>query len=170
MQIHHSLFLTTLASACARAQNLTSTSVVATASATPSEPGDPTQLSSYPLCAVSQPHLSSCNESACLIESLQQKCNNQSIAAESFQYLNYGCDITQTACVCQPLFRATTAACRTRSMTGFDSDELIIATGEEVVCEMPDYQSIHPRSIYFACCQRISHSTANILVFQRRRH
>lgn len=114
MQLHRSLFLAALASACVRAQNFTgsiqeppiatintavSASLVATASATPSSLGDPTQLSSYPLCA--------------------QRCSNQSAAAAPL--IDYGCDIAEVGCQCQPPFRSSTAAC------------------EEVICDLQDY-------------------------------
>lgn len=77
MQLHRPLALAALASTCARAQSVqetpiatinpaVSTSLVAAASATPSNLGDPTQLSSYPLCAVNQPLSSFYNGYACL--------------------------------------------------------------------------------------------------------
>lgn len=77
MQLHRSLVLAALGSICVRAQSVQeppvatinpalSTSLVAAASATPSNLGDPTQLSTYPLCAVSQPLSSSYKGYECL--------------------------------------------------------------------------------------------------------
>lgn len=79
MQIHLALFFDALVGTCVRAQTLigtgdvqelpiatinpvVSTSLVAAASDTPSNLGDPTQLSNYPLCAVKQSHSSSRND------------------------------------------------------------------------------------------------------------
>lgn len=118
MQLYRSLLLTALVSTCVRAQTLTEPEIHsavaapnAAALATPTILGDPTQPSSYPLCAVSQSCLSSRNQCACLIQSLQQKCGNQSVALVPL--VDYGCDLAEVACQCQPQFRATTAACKT---------------------------------------------------------
>lgn len=98
MQLYRSLLLTALASTCVRAQTLTEPEIHsavaapnAAALSTPTIPGDPTQPSSYPLCA--------------------QKCGNQSVALVPL--VDYGCDLAEVACQCQPQFRATTAACKT---------------------------------------------------------
>ncbi|MCJ1270956.1 hypothetical protein MMC22_010855, partial [Lobaria immixta] len=110
MQLHRSLVLAALGSICVRAQSVQeppvatinpalSTSLVAAASATPSNLGDPTQLSTYPLCA--------------------QRCGKLNVAAAPL--VDFGCDLAEVGCQCQPLFRAGTAAC------------------EEVTCDFEDY-------------------------------
>lgn len=162
MQIHHSLFLVALASICVRAQNITAS----TAIATPSDLGDPTKLSSYPICAVSQPRSSFCHECACLIWILQQFCINETAAYATL--IDYGCDIAEPACLCQPPFRARTAACKTTSMTEFEFNELIIAIGQKIICSLQDYLSIS-HLIQIICYQRIFYSSTDTYMSQRLR-
>lgn len=141
--------MTALTITCVRAQNLTEPEIHpavaatnAAALATPTILGDPTQLSSYPLCAVSQSCLSSRNECTCLIQILQQKCGNQSVAL--VPVVDYGCDLAEVACQCQPQFRARTAACKTRLVRASVFGKLIMTIGEEITCDSREYLSISP--------------------------
>ena len=72
--------------------------------------------------------------------SLQQRCGRLNVAAAPL--VDFGCDIAEVGCQCQPLFRASTAACKITEITESESRKLITAIGEEVTCDFEDYLSI----------------------------
>lgn len=80
------------------------------------------------------------DEYACLISTFQQKCTNQNFAIAPF--FDYGCDVSEVACLCQPPFRARAAACKTTRITGFEFRGLIMLVGEEIICDLQEFLSI----------------------------